>query len=339
MFFPGTEGGSAAASLLCGDSVPCGKLTMSFPRSEGQCPIYYNHHRTANLRTDDNKRILYESGYIDSPNSPLYPFGYGLSYTNFEYSNLRLKKDRDIYRVYVDVKNIGDLAGAAVIELFVEAPKTNLVKPLRELRAFEKTYLEAGEEKTVEMTLDSRAYAYYNVAISDWHVESGDFKILVGASSRDIRLEDTVHVTSANPNAIIPDYKASAPYYCNLADNKDATEIPTEQFEVLYGEEIPENRPYAKGEFTIDSSVHDIKPSLVGNFIYTVLVAGVNIVAPTTENPEMLKHSIKDMPIRSFGGFTGGILSQMTMDGIVDMCNGTKGGFAKILKGFSKKNR
>jgi hypothetical protein len=85
--------------------------------------------------------------------------------------------------------------------------------------------------------------------------------------------------------------------------------------------------------------VQDIKPSLVGNFIYTVLVAGVNIVAPTTENPEMLKHSIKDMPIRSFGGFTGGILSQMTMDGIVDMCNGTKGGFGKIIKGFSKKNR
>jgi beta-glucosidase len=199
--------------------------------------------------------------------------------------------------------------------------------------------IDEREEKEVEIALDSRAFAYYNVSINDWHVESGDFKILVGASSRDIRLEDTVNVTSANPDAIIPNYSEVAPYYFNLAENKEATEIPTAQFEALYGESIPENRPYKKGEFTIDSSVQDIKPSLVGNFIYTVLVAGVNIVAPTTENPEMLKHSIKDMPIRSFGGFTGGILSQMTMDGIVDMCNGTKGGFGKIIKGFSKKNR
>ena len=79
--------------------------------------------------------------------------------------------------------------------------------------------------------------------------------------------------------------------------------------------------------------------SWFGHLIYSALVTGINIVAPTTENPEMLKHSIKDMPIRSFGGFTGGILSQMTMDGIVDMCNGTKGGFGKILKGFLKKNK
>ena len=90
MYFPGTEGGNAVARLLFGECSPCGKLTMSFPRNEGQCPIYYNHHRTANLRTDDNKRILYESGYIDSPNSPLYPFGYGLSYSNFEYSEFKL---------------------------------------------------------------------------------------------------------------------------------------------------------------------------------------------------------------------------------------------------------
>ena len=343
VYLGGQAGGEATYNLLYGNVNPSGKLAESFPYRT-------NDNIVANYFPMGPRQVEYREGiyvgyrYYDKADVDVqFPFGFGLSYTTFEYSDLQLSakeiNEEDGLTVSLKVKNTGDVAGAEVVQLYVQDVESTVFRPVKELKGFTKVFLEAGEEKTVEFNLDSRAFAYYNVSISDWHVESGDFKILIGASSRDIRLEDTVNVTSANPDALIPDYSEVAPYYFNLAESKDATEIPTDQFEALYGQAIPENKPYVKGEFTIDSSVQDIKPSVVGNFIYTVLVAGVNIVAPTTENPEMLKNSIKDMPLRSFNGFTGGILSQTTVEGIVDMCNGTKGGFGKILKGFSKKYR
>ena len=343
VYLGGQAGGEATYNLLYGNVNPSGKLAETFP-------YHTNDSVVANYFPMGPRQVEYREGiyvgyrFYDKAQVPVqFPFGYGLSYTTFEYSDLRLSSkaigENDGLTVSLKVKNTGDVAGAEIVQLYVQDVESTIFRPVKELKGFKKVFLEVGEEKEVEFTLDSRAFAYYNVLVNDWHVESGDFNILVGASSQDIRLEDTVNVTSANPDAEIPNYTETAPYYCNLADEKDTKEIPTEQFEVLYGASIPENKPYVKGEFTIDSSVEQIKPSMVGNFIYTVLVAGVNIVAATAENPEMLKHSIKDMPIRSFGGFTGGILSQMTMDGIVDMCNGTKGGFGKVLKGFSKKNK
>lgn len=343
VYLGGQAGGEATYNLLYGNVNPSGKLAETFP-------YHTNDSVVANYFPMGPRQVEYREGiyvgyrFYDKAQVPVqFPFGYGLSYTTFEYSDLRLSSkaigENDGLTVSLKVKNTGDVAGAEIVQLYVQDVESTIFRPVKELKGFKKVFLEVGEEKEVEFTLDSRAFAYYNVLVNDWHVESGDFNILVGASSQDIRLEDTVNVTSANPDAEIPNYTETAPYYCNLADEKDTKDIPTEQFEVLYGASIPENKPYVKGEFTIDSSVEQIKPSMVGNFIYTVLVAGVNIVAATAENPEMLKHSIKDMPIRSFGGFTGGILSQMTMDGIVDMCNGTKGGFGKVLKGFSKKNK
>lgn len=343
VYLGGQAGGEATYNLLYGNVNPSGKLAETFPYRTNDS-VVSNYFPMGPRQVEYREGIYVGYRFYDKAQVPVqFPFGYGLSYTTFEYSDLKLSSkainEKDGLTVSLKVKNTGDVAGAEIVQLYVQDVESTIFRPVKELKGFKKVFLEVGEEKEVEFTLDSRAFAYYNVNINDWHVESGDFNILIGASSQDIRLEDTVNVTSANPDAEIPNYTETAPYYCNLADEKDTKDIPTEQFEVLYGAPIPENKPYAKGEFTIDSSVEQIKPSAVGNFIYTVLVAGINIVATTAENPEMLKHSIKDMPIRSFGGFTGGILSQMTMDGIVDMCNGTKGGFGKVLKGFSKKNK
>ena len=343
VYLGGQAGGEATYNLLYGNVNPSGKLAETFPYRTNDS-VVSNYFPMGPRQVEYREGIYVGYRFYDKAQVPVqFPFGYGLSYTTFEYSDLKLSSkaigEKDGLTVSLKVKNTGDVAGAEIVQLYVQDVESTIFRPVKELKGFKKVFLEVGEEKEVEFTLDSRAFAYYNVNINDWHVESGDFNILIGASSQDIRLEDTVNVTSANPDAEIPNYAETAPYYCNLADEKDTKDIPTEQFEVLYGAPIPENKPYAKGEFTIDSSVEQIKPSAVGNFIYTVLVAGINIVATTAENPEMLKHSIKDMPIRSFGGFTGGILSQMTMDGIVDMCNGTKGGFGKVLKGFSKKNK
>lgn len=187
MYFPGTEGGNAVARLLFGGCSPCGKLTMSFPRNEGQCPIYYNHHRTANLRTDDNKRILYESGYIDSPNSPLYPFGYGLSYSSFEYSDFKLSDNTltsgDSIVASVKVKNTGDYKAKEIVQLYIRDLVGSLVRPIKELKGFEKIELLPNEEKTVEFVIDENLLKFVKRDLT-YGAEEGDFQVFIGKDSR-----------------------------------------------------------------------------------------------------------------------------------------------------------
>jgi len=187
MYFPGTEGGNAVARLLFGKCSPCGKLTMSFPRNEGQCPIYYNHHRTANLRTDDNKRILYESGYIDSPNSPLYPFGYGLSYSNFEYSDFKLSDNtltsKDSIVASVKVKNTGNLKAKEIVQLYIRDLVGSLVRPIKELKGFEKIELLPNEEKTVEFVIDENMLKFVKRDLT-YGAEEGVFQVFIGKDSR-----------------------------------------------------------------------------------------------------------------------------------------------------------
>ena len=186
MFFPGTEGGNAAASLLFGDSVPSGKLTMSFPRTEGQCPIYYNHHRTANLRTDDDKRILYQSGYIDSPNSPLYPFGYGLSYSAFEYSDLKLSKhemtENEVIFASAKIKNTGKYKAKETVQLYIRDLVGSLVRPIKELKGFVKIELMPNEEKTVEFIIDKSLLEFVRRDLTVG-AEKGDFEVFIGKDS------------------------------------------------------------------------------------------------------------------------------------------------------------
>lgn len=193
MFFPGTEGGSAVASLVFGDAVPCGKLTMSFPRSEGQCPIYYNHHLTANQRTDDNKRILYESGYIDSPNSPLYPFGYGLSYTTFEYRDLKLSDSRmtrdESIIASVKVKNTGKYKAKETVQLYIRDMVGSVVRPVKELKGFKKIELLPNEEQTVEFEINEEALAFVGADLKR-KAEKGRFRVFIGKSSQTSQFEE-----------------------------------------------------------------------------------------------------------------------------------------------------
>ncbi len=186
MYFPGTEGGNAVANLAFGEAVPCGKLTMSFPRSEGQCPIFYNHHLTANQRTDDNKRILYESGYIDSPNSPLYPFGYGLSYTDFEYSDYKLSSKKMTQKeniiASVKVKNTGKYKAKEIVQLYIRDMVGSLVRPVKELKGFEKIELLPNEEKTVEFTITEKTLEFVRRDLTTG-VEKGKYQIFIGKDS------------------------------------------------------------------------------------------------------------------------------------------------------------
>ena len=343
VYLGGQAGGEATYNLVYGLVNPSGKLAETFP--------YRNHDNIVSRyfpmgpRTVEYRESIYVGyRYFDTANKQVqFPFGHGLSYTTFEYSDLTLSSDaiseNDGLTVTLKVKNTGDRAGAEVVQLYVQDVESTIFRPVKELKGFKKVFLEAGEETTVTFTLDSRSFAYYNVLINDWHVESGDFNILVGASSRDIRLTGTVNVTSANPDAPAPDYREKANYYYSTEAEAEKKRIPAEQFEYLYGKPLVENKPYERGEFTIDSSITQISCTGFGKFLYNLLVFGSQFVAIGTENPDMITQSVKDMPLRSFSGFTGGLVSQMSVDGIVDMCNGTKGGFKKFCRGFKKKNR
>lgn len=342
MYLGGQAVGEAARRLIFGEVNPSGKLAETFPikNSDNISALYF----PMGPRSVQYRESIYVGyRYFEAAEKPVqYPFGYGLSYTTFEYSDLKLSssaiKEGETLTVTFKVKNTGSREGAEAAQLYVGDVKSSVFRPKKELKGFKKVYLAAGEEKEISITLDSRAFSYYNVLIKDWHIESGDFEIIIGASSADIRLSATVNVTSANPDAPIPDYRAAAPWYYNVKESEEQKQrtIPAEQFAALYGASITENTPYAKGEFTRNCSLGDVSCSATGKFLLGVITAGAKLVAAGSENKEMVLHSIADMPLRSFMGFTGGLISAESVEGIVDMCNGKRGGFKRVRKGFKK---
>lgn len=182
-WFPGSEGGPAIADVLFGDVNPGGKLPISFPRTVGQLPLYYNHKNTGRPTYLRNE---YVSNYQDVPNSPLYPFGYGLSYTTFNTSGLALSKTTlspsDTVVVRAEVENTGARAGDEVVQCYIRDRVASLTRPVRELKGFQRVTLQPGEKRTVEFKLGPRELGFYNRQMK-WVVEPGEFDVWVGNSS------------------------------------------------------------------------------------------------------------------------------------------------------------
>ncbi len=180
----GTETGNAVAQVLYGDYNPSGKLPMTFPRNVGQIPIYYNYKNTGRPTDKDNN--VFWSHYLDVEKTPLYPFGHGLSYTNFEYSNFILKDSlvtiNDTIKVSVDVTNTGKYDGQEVVQLYIRDLVGSVTRPVRELKGFELTNLKVGETKTINFNLQKETLGYYNNN-GDFIIEPGDYKVFIGGSS------------------------------------------------------------------------------------------------------------------------------------------------------------
>lgn len=196
----GQAWGGAVADVLFGVVSPSGKLPETFPKKLSDNPSYLFFPGEGD-RSEYREGIFVGYRYYDKKEMEvLFPFGHGLSYTTFEYSDLSLDKkemtDEEILRVKVKVKNTGDMKGKEIVQLYVRDVKSSVIRPDKELKGFVKVELEPKEEKEVTFELDKRAFAYYNVEIKDWYVETGEFEILIGRSSRDIVLKDTVFVRS-----------------------------------------------------------------------------------------------------------------------------------------------
>ena len=179
----GSESGNAIADVLFGDYNPSGKLPVSFPRNVGQEPFYYNQKNTG--RPYNDRDVTY-SGYTDSKKTPLYPFGYGLSYTTFTYNNLKVDKETitaDGTIIFsVDVKNTGKVVGEEVVQLYIRDLVASVIRPVKELKGFQKIKLKAGETKTVHFTIDKEVLQFYTIN-RKWEVEPGEFLLFVGGNS------------------------------------------------------------------------------------------------------------------------------------------------------------
>ena len=183
----GSQSGHAIAQVLYGDYNPSGKLPMSFPRSEGQLPIYYNQKSTGRPGANggDNGSVFW-SHYGDEKNSPLYPFGFGLSYTTFSYSDIQLSNDimndgEDIIASVI-VKNTGNKTGKEVVQLYLKDHYASAVRPTRELKGFELVELKPGESKKIEFKINRQLLSFYN-ALGVWEAEKGDFTVFIGTDS------------------------------------------------------------------------------------------------------------------------------------------------------------
>lgn len=191
VWFGGSEAAQAIADVVYGNVNPSGKLPSTFPRSVAQIPLYYNHLNTGRPASDKGFE-KFRSNYMDEKNAPLYPFGYGLSYTKFEYSNITLDKktmnDKDKITASVTVKNTGSRDGAEVVQMYIRDLVASISRPVKELKGFEKIWLKAGESKTVNFVIDNELLKFYNSDLK-FVSEPGNFEVMIGTNSDNVKKE------------------------------------------------------------------------------------------------------------------------------------------------------
>ncbi len=196
----GSQGGNAIADVLYGSYNPSGKLPITFPRSEGQIPIYYNHYNTGRPAQNDTD-LFYKSAYIDLPNSPRFAFGYGLSYTNFQYvddepSNDKATiKDKESFTVSFTLKNTGKYAGEETVQLYIRDMVSQPLRPVKELKDFKKVFLQPGESRRVSFTVSRDMLYFYNDNL-EYITQPGDFQVMIGSASDDIKVKRTFELTN-----------------------------------------------------------------------------------------------------------------------------------------------
>ncbi len=327
MFLTGQAGGSAVCDVLFGDVNPSGKLSETYPMAL-EDNSSYNYFPGTPVSVEYREGIYVGYKYYDTANKAVrFPFGHGLSYTTFEYSDIKLSansiKDTDTVTVSFKVKNTGAVDGAEVAQVYVNDVESTIFRPVKELRGFKKVFLKAGEEAEISIELDKRAFAYYNVNLGDWHVESGEFKILVGASSRDIRLEATINVEST-VEAEIPDYKATAPSYYGA----DIMNINDAEFTAIYGKELPPSQRDKSQPLTILNTLEDAADGKWGGRINRLLkkMLGTETMAGAVA---------LQTPIKNFISMSFSIFSPQMAEGLLIILNEDKmwKGLKLIFKG------
>lgn len=338
MYLSGCHGGSATVDLLYGDANPCGKLAETWPERLGDTALGASY-------PDFDREVLYREGiyvgyrYFDAVGArPAWPFGHGLSYTAFAYGRPKLAMPlpcggsaRPVaFRVEVDVENAGPVAGAEVVQLYVCPPCECAFHEPRRLAAFAKVRLAPGERSRVTLEFGEMELRYWDAARHAWRVDQGDYELLVGSSSRDIRGSCSLHLAadtapfpvSADRSALLADRSALAAYW-----RPDATRFDEESFKALYAGPLPARTPIAP--FTIDSSVSEMASTPFGRLMVRVVehVMDEPVKKMDEDTRRMMHEIVSDLPLRQLisSGF-----SMRTVHGLVDMLNG------RYIRGFTR---
>jgi beta-glucosidase len=333
MYLSGQAGGLALWDIIYGFENPSGKLAESFPFTHVDNPSYGNFN-TNSKGISYNESIYVGYRYYEKAYKKVrYPFGYGLSYTTFNYSDINFDKDsmkdNEELIVSLKIKNTGAFAGKEVIQLYVKDIKSTIFKPEKELKEFIKVHLEPGEEKTVSMSLNKRSFSYYNVDIKDWYVESGDYEILIGSSSEDIRLSKSIYVQSTSESHIdINNFSDLKSYYEISNDNYKILS----EFEKLYGKKIIINSIDTKGKFNRNTTLEEIKDTFIGKIILKIINSQMNKILGNIDQKQvnMMKNMVNQMPLRNFSMLSGGKVSLDMLDGMILIMN------RKPLRGLIK---
>ena len=322
-YLGGQAGALAMAKLLTGESNPCGKLSETIPMCYEDVSSYAYYPGIE--ATSEYREGLYVGyRYFDTAKREVkYPFGYGLSYTEFEYSNLTVTEDA----VYFTVRNSGSVYGEEIAQLYIHAATNGMFRPEQELKGFAKVALNPGEEKQVTIALNDRSFAVWNILENDWVIEGGNYELRIGASSRDIRLTTEVQKAGSVSNPY--EEEVFAPYYIG-----EVQSISDASFAALLGYTIPaakwdRNAPIG---FNDTISQGEYLDGGIGKGIYN-LIAFVRNVLMALEKKELGNNVmfVMNLPWRGVARMSG-VLSDEQVLALIDMINRKKGGFRNLLK-------
>ncbi|NLG96086.1 MAG: glycosyl hydrolase [Chloroflexi bacterium] len=331
-YLGGQAGASAVAAILTGQVNPSGKLAETFPLRLEDNPSH-PYYPGGPVTVEYRESIYVGYRYYDTAGIPvLFPFGHGLSYTTFEYSDLRLNRSGDTVTAVFKVKNTGSIAGKETAQLYVRDVESAAFRPEKELKGFAKVELQPGEEREISIALGPRAFAYYDAGSREWVVEPGDFEILVGASSRDIRLKAVLCLETGQGKVSPVDKQALAAYYHPA---KDAP-FSQEDFEALLGRPVPANIPPQKGQYDLNTPVFDMTGSWIGRALYKAVDNNMRrVVAGKEDTPTgaLMLAMGRELPLRGML-MGGGSLNRSKLEALAMMINGQ---FLKGLFAFLKK--
>jgi beta-glucosidase len=327
MYLGGQAVNSAAVDLLLGRCNPSGKLAETWPLSLQDTPCY-NYFPGKDRSAEYRESIFVGYRYYDrAEKKVLYPFGYGLSYTTFSYANLKLNsasfKSGDTLNLSFTVKNTGNVPGAEIAQVYVALKNSKIFRPVKELKGFEKVFLQANETKAVSINLDTRSFAYYNAPKGTWALEGGEYEILVGPSSRELPLRASVQVSGDGYEELLLDQKANCPEYFDLS-KKEFT-ISDKSFEALYVRKLPPGERNPQGPFDRNSTLSEIKHLEIGKKLIEQIHQHTNKNFGVEKGKDlhlMIENMLKDMPLRGLTMMSGGILSPPILDSLIDVLNG-----------------
>lgn len=333
-YLAGQAGAGAIVDIISGKVNPSGKLAESYPLhlEDVPCSKYYPDRFAPFYK----ESIYVGYRYYDTANKDvLFPFGYGLSYTEFDYDDINVNINDDDKTVSVSFKitNTGKRDGAEIAQVYVQSKSSAIYRAKKELKGFEKVFLKAGETKNIEIKLDERAFSFYNVKKGSWQIENCGYTVLVGASSRDIKLSSDLNI-SFYDDYEIPDYKGCAPsYYSAEVDN-----ISDFEFEAVYGKALPPQSVNPDKPLDFNSTFSDGKDVKAVRIMKKVIRFAVGKTAPNELQANVAYSSVMSVPIRTIISMSQGFISEETAQGMVDILDGK--GVAKplfhILKGLLK---